>query len=507
MGTNKGKKQKRYEKYLEKEKKRENRLELLESLSKSSFSSDLFLSSKKIGQREETNKEKLVRAFKEEKLGIRGANDGVRLYSEVNAVAPTIAVGTQSPLPTGSASSKKRKNKNKKKNKNKNKGNDGDNNNNNNDNENENDNDNGSGNDIENIKGSVEADIMQTEQVGTKRKYTSDEYDTEDKSNQTSKAALDHTGKQEGGMEIEDSHNKLDNVVEPIMDGGDRHENGGGRDVAMAPAVVVSLKSRKRQKKHRILNKIRGDGDIEATGAERGGEGIGMSDESGESESEEEDTDEEEDEEENMKLSNIYQLQQFKSTQVDQIKQQELERRQEQQRQLEAKNQEQGEVKEIKWKRVIKVNRVDEVQAARAELPVLNQEQQIMEAVAEKDIIIVNGATGSGKTTQIPQFLYEAGYCEGGKIIGVTQPRRVAAVSMSKRVGYELNDPKMVGYQIRFDTNVDKEKLRIKFMTDGVLVKEMGADFLLRKYSSDSRDTPGNEGYPESSNHECDEYY
>ena len=72
---------------------------------------------------------------------------------------------------------------------------------------------------------------------------------------------------------------------------------------------------------------------------------------------------------------------------------------------------------------------------------------------------------------QVPQFLYEAGYVTNGKIIGVTEPRRVAATSMANRVAEEMNlHDGQVGYQIRFEGNV-KDNTRIKFMTDGVLLK------------------------------------
>lgn len=78
----------------------------------------------------------------------------------------------------------------------------------------------------------------------------------------------------------------------------------------------------------------------------------------------------------------------------------------------------------------------------------------------------------AGKTTQVPQFLYEAGYAQN-KLIGITEPRRVAAMSMSKRVAEEMNlTEKEVSYLIRFEGNVTEET-KIKFMTDGVLLKEI----------------------------------
>lgn len=142
---------------------------------------------------------------------------------------------------------------------------------------------------------------------------------------------------------------------------------------------------------------------------------------------------------------------------------------------------------------LVTLTRKPEIQMARMQLPVCSSEQEIMEAIDENDVIILCGETGSGKTTQVPQFLYEAGYghpdhpSNSGRI-GVTQPRRVAAVSTAKRVAEELNVPfgapkGHVGYQIRYDAEHVSEHTRIKFMTDGILLKEIQQDFLLRQYS------------------------
>ncbi|XP_034450852.1 probable ATP-dependent RNA helicase DHX37 [Hippoglossus hippoglossus] len=131
----------------------------------------------------------------------------------------------------------------------------------------------------------------------------------------------------------------------------------------------------------------------------------------------------------------------------------------------------------------IPVDRLPEIQEARLKLPVLAEEQVIMEAVKENPCIVICGETGSGKTTQVPQFLYEAGYASESGIIGITEPRRVAAVSMSHRVAKEMNlSTRVVSYQIRYEGNVTDET-KIKFMTDGVLLKEVQKDFLLKRYS------------------------
>ncbi|KAL4718942.1 hypothetical protein ACJJTC_009294 [Scirpophaga incertulas] len=130
----------------------------------------------------------------------------------------------------------------------------------------------------------------------------------------------------------------------------------------------------------------------------------------------------------------------------------------------------------------VDVQRDPKIQVARLKLPILGEEQRIMELINENEFLIVAGETGSGKTTQIPQFLYEAGYAQQ-KMVGVTEPRRVATVAMAARVGHELSlSSKEVSYLMRFEGNVTKDT-KIKFMTDGVLLKEIQTDFLLSKYS------------------------
>jgi len=135
----------------------------------------------------------------------------------------------------------------------------------------------------------------------------------------------------------------------------------------------------------------------------------------------------------------------------------------------------------------VRVERASEIQAARMQLPVVAEEQKIMEAIYNNPTVVIWGATGSGKTTQVPQFLYEAGFGTRSSstpgMIGVTQPRRVAAVSMAKRVSDELGGVQgKVSYQIRFESSAS-DKTAIKFMTDGILIREIANDFALLRYS------------------------
>lgn len=119
-----------------------------------------------------------------------------------------------------------------------------------------------------------------------------------------------------------------------------------------------------------------------------------------------------------------------------------------------------------------------------ADLPISQQRGRIMEALSAHQVVIVAGETGSGKTTQLPKMCLEAGFAANGQI-GCTQPRRVAAMSISKRVAEELDVPwgRMVGCKMRFaDDTSDATKL--KFMTDGILLAEVQSDPMLRKYSA-----------------------
>lgn len=105
-------------------------------------------------------------------------------------------------------------------------------------------------------------------------------------------------------------------------------------------------------------------------------------------------------------------------------------------------------------------------------LPIFSVREQLVNVIRENRIVIIVGETGSGKTTQLTQYLYEEGYTSYG-IIGCTQPRRVAAVSVAKRVSEEMkcNLGEKVGYAIRFEDCTSSATV-IKYMTDGVLLRE-----------------------------------
>ena len=125
------------------------------------------------------------------------------------------------------------------------------------------------------------------------------------------------------------------------------------------------------------------------------------------------------------------------------------------------------------------------IKETKESLPVYPFRESLLEAIKEHQILIIEGETGSGKTTQIPQYLYEAGYTENGdKKIGCTQPRRVAAMSVSARVAEEMGVKlgNEVGYSIRFE-DCTSERTVLKYMTDGMLLREFLSEPDLSSYN------------------------
>ena len=120
------------------------------------------------------------------------------------------------------------------------------------------------------------------------------------------------------------------------------------------------------------------------------------------------------------------------------------------------------------------------------ELPVSARREEIATAIAEHQVVIVAGETGSGKTTQLPKICLELGRGVTG-MIGHTQPRRIAARSVAERIASELGTPigpgGVVGYQVRFTEEVGENTL-VKLMTDGILLAEIQSDPQLRRYDT-----------------------
>ncbi|KAK4727194.1 hypothetical protein R3W88_032111 [Solanum pinnatisectum] len=121
----------------------------------------------------------------------------------------------------------------------------------------------------------------------------------------------------------------------------------------------------------------------------------------------------------------------------------------------------------------------------RKALPIYPYKDALLQAVQDHQVLIIVGETGSGKTTQMPQYLHEAGFTRsGGKMIGCTQPRRVAAMRVAARVSHEMGVKlgHEVGYSIRFE-DCTSEKTILKYMTDGMLLREFLTEPDLASYS------------------------
>ncbi|CAK7263025.1 Salivary acidic proline-rich phosphoprotein 1/2 [Sporothrix epigloea] len=131
--------------------------------------------------------------------------------------------------------------------------------------------------------------------------------------------------------------------------------------------------------------------------------------------------------------------------------------------------------------------------AVRKALPIWESRKAIRQSLKESDVLVLVGETGSGKSTQVPQYLCTEPWCTG--LVAITQPRRVAATTLANRVaremgtpltGLDTNDPNVrghVGYSVRFDHKVPKGT-KIKFLTEGMLLQEMVRDPALRQYSA-----------------------
>ncbi|KAI0700071.1 Asp-Glu-Ala-His box polypeptide 33 [Cytidiella melzeri] len=123
------------------------------------------------------------------------------------------------------------------------------------------------------------------------------------------------------------------------------------------------------------------------------------------------------------------------------------------------------------------------IQEQRRLLPIAQGKDALVQELRNNDVTVLIGETGSGKTTQVPQYLLESGLAGKG-MIAVTQPRRVAATSLASRVAAETSTDlgTLVGYSVRFD-EASSGSTRIKYVTDGMLVRELLSDPMLSRYS------------------------
>lgn len=146
---------------------------------------------------------------------------------------------------------------------------------------------------------------------------------------------------------------------------------------------------------------------------------------------------------------------------------------------------------EPEWKKIIQnkekslgpPRKTMSMKQVRESLPIFPLRGQFIKAIKDNNLLILSGETGSGKSTQIPQYCAEAGLAEHG-MIAVTQPRRVAAMSLAKRVAEETGSPlgQLCGYSIRFEDTCTPST-RIKYATEGVILREILTDPLLQQYS------------------------
>ncbi|KAJ2909934.1 putative ATP-dependent RNA helicase DHR1, partial [Coemansia aciculifera] len=419
MGTNKSKKEKRFEKFVEKQVKKEERVGLMEKLSSSSWKSGLMRSSKTLGRMSETKREKLHRAATEEKLGMDRSDPSVRLYvserdsDEVRRQAEAMAVVVP-------VAGKKRRRK--------------------------------AGN-----KGSTEA-------TATPPEVVADQDDV--------------------AMVVD---TPMAPVSEPIAVVEDRAPGS-----ALASTVIVK---RKRQKKGRVLQKLGLVEALEELESESESEPELEPESDFDSSASESDTSEgEEGEEDRNEILAETETATATANEIEAAPSLAPQKKKEfytgsMLKPLLAKRGLISEDSGAKGKEAyyVAVDRPSSIQEQRTQLPVYAEEQQIMEAITENPVVVLSGETGSGKTTQVPQFLFEAGYGDPGSsnpgMIGITQPRRVAAISMAHRVAEELGGyGETVAHQVRFDSCVS-DKTRVKFMTEGVLLRELAGDLLLTKYS------------------------
>lgn len=133
----------------------------------------------------------------------------------------------------------------------------------------------------------------------------------------------------------------------------------------------------------------------------------------------------------------------------------------------------------LDFKQKEKFTKLKKLRRSQANLPVAKYKSEIIEAVRKERVVLIAGDTGCGKSTQVPQYLFQAGY----QSIACTQPRRIACISLSKRVAHEMlcEFGTEVGYQIRFERSKNKDT-KIVFITEGLLLRQLSTEAALSQY-------------------------
>lgn len=133
----------------------------------------------------------------------------------------------------------------------------------------------------------------------------------------------------------------------------------------------------------------------------------------------------------------------------------------------------------LDFKQKEKFNKLKKLRRSQANLPVAKYKQEIIDAVRAESVVLIAGDTGCGKSTQVPQYLFAAGY----RSVACTQPRRIACISLSKRVAHEMlcEFGTEVGYQIRFERSKSKDT-KIVFITEGLLLRQLSNEAALSQY-------------------------
>ncbi|KAJ3185761.1 ATP-dependent RNA helicase dhx37 [Gaertneriomyces sp. JEL0708] len=428
------KKKKRLEKFIEKQLKKEERVKLLEKLSEDKFESELLRSSKRLGQTKLTKKQKLRQALLEERAGIQSSDTGVRLVVEKEI---DHEVETSELM------------------------------------------------DLDDVNGS-EDDEEEDDEVNAMPLASGTELPVPEPGivSRAFGAALKSAATVEVVAPFGDSTSTTPTPTKPVFGAALKRKADDGAASGESVQIPIPKRQKKKQQKKKKV--------------------VVEKEESSDSGSDSDDTETEEGDKHeattaDVKSKAIWATDVIDGAEITPAPASTI---------TETK----GKPKPIPKARTVPVKsayhvpvlRTDAIKLARISLPVVMEEQPIMEAILHHDITILCGETGSGKTTQVPQFLYEAGFGDPlhpqfPGMIGITQPRRVAAVSMAKRVSEEMSLNKgEVAYQVRYDKGMTNGSTRIKFMTDGILLRELSsatgadspksrnkspADLLLSKYS------------------------